>query len=213
MQSEILNTTWYFNKDYNNTSATNSATCKLAFPSVEEFKTYKDKIGFPHIEYVPSGIHTRDLTYRANASTNQYYPLILGRSSSSAVITKQIDKNKRAGYVRPVFFLDKDFFKKVAVDVNSSLGSAAKAEIKKYTMEDLKSTYSLAKLTQLGFDTGLTDESGKVPQGYRTSLNSCNITTIKDTSGAEINSGHSLYNSTGNGYNFTVGGVQFVLLG
>ncbi len=214
MQSEILNTTWYFNKDYNDASATNSATCKLAFPSVEEFKTYKSKIGFPVIELVPSGIFTRDLTYRANATEKyHYYPLIMGKFNQYCIVAKDTSNNKLSGYVRPVFFLDKDFFKKVAVDVNSSLGSAAKAEIKKYDKEDLGSIYSKVELTKLGFTTGLTDESGKVPQAYRTSLKNFSNTTIRDTQGAEINSGHSLYDSTGNGYNFTVDGVPFVLLG
>ncbi|MGN0177988.1 MAG: hypothetical protein ACI4DY_00900 [Monoglobaceae bacterium] len=213
MQSEILNTTWYFNKDYNNEAATNSATCKLALPSVNELREYQSKIGFPVFDNLPSGILTRDLTYRATASENQYYPLIMGKYSTYGIVAKATSYNELSGKIRPVFFLDKDFFKKVAVDVNSSLGSAAKEEIKKYSINDLNSVYSTAELTQLGFDTGLTDESGKVPEGYRTSLNSYTSAKIKDTSGAEINSEHSLYNSTGNGYNFTIGGVQFVLLG
>lgn len=154
MRNQIKITTWNFAPDVNNPDAVHTATCKLAVPSVEEFKTYFNKIGFTTDNLfpgTPSGVIARDLAYRAKATKNQYYPMKLGRYSKYAIFTYINENNDMIGAVRPVFFLDKDFFKTVRCDV-STLGEDAKAEVRKCSLNDLIKTYPKEDLIELGFN-------------------------------------------------------------
>ncbi len=161
MRNQIKETEWNFAANVNDANASHTAACKLALPSVTEFKTYFDKIGFTADNLFPQvdcGMATRDLTYREDAGTDKYYPLRMGRFDKYAIFGADKSYNNKFGVVRPVFFLDKDFFKAARCDVDT-LGADAKAEIKKYSLNDLVKTYSKEDLIALGYDEDAVDNA------------------------------------------------------
>lgn len=146
-----------------------TVTGKLALMSLTEYNTYKDIIGLVHNEAVWRGVMLRtpmsqlggsnttstvttgkkipkELTYTwgtammRNNSTDSSKNMILAYNSAAAGAEM---------FVRPCFWLSKDFFKNVKVDV-TALGSIPKAEIKKNTNEQLENIgYTVADIMAL----------------------------------------------------------------
>ena len=121
------------------TTAGYTVTAKVALPSYTEYKTYWDKLGFAYNSDWASALMTRTphKTFRVTTNTDDSKVLQarmgqinIGNTRGDRVVF--VDHNtmyNTNGYrIRPVFFLDKDFFGKVPIDL-STAGSAVKAEI------------------------------------------------------------------------------------
>ncbi|MBQ7793780.1 MAG: hypothetical protein IJ366_04590, partial [Clostridia bacterium] len=217
MQDYMLTKRWYSEYDCTCADAEHSAhstSCKLALPSWTELEQYRDKIGWSGLgKFGETHMQTRTTIMKLDGV---YMPAAIGMypttSEPTAILFKG-DTNVNNAQVRPVFFLDKDFFKKVAVDV-TSVGANALAEIKKYEMTDLASIYDVTELGQLGFDVGMEDNSDQVPTAYRSALSSLTQGSVmKDKDGVSIDSTHAKYENTSDEYTFTVDGKSYVLLG
>ena len=131
-------------------------------PSYTEYKTYWDKLGFAHdIDNWTSPLMTRTphKTFRVTTNTDaskvlqaRMGQINIGNTRGDGVVV--VDHNtmyNTNGYrIRPVFFLDKDFFGKVPIDL-STAGSAVKAEIQAegvklfeiYDSQELHDTYGM----------------------------------------------------------------------
>ena len=70
-------------------------------------------------------------------------------------------------YIRPVFYLNRDFFKNVAIDLNEAGDNVLAVMRKNYLIEDLSNLYDVAVLREKGFESifdltvKLTDENGE----------------------------------------------------
>ena len=122
-----------------------TVTAKVALPSYTEYKTYWDKLGFENSYNVGDTrwkyqllTRTSHKTFRVTTNTADS-KILVARMGSLLVDNTRIDGhvvahhndsyyNNAAYRIRPVFFLDKDFFGKVPIDL-STAGSAVKAEI------------------------------------------------------------------------------------
>ncbi len=213
MQAQVLNYTWYDEHDPQDNQ--NYTTCKLAYPSLTELNTYKDEINWQLIDGSSYGyMPTRTIGY--NSTDSQYYIIGVKHFSKPRYEIAMWTEHRTSGAPNApaVFFLDKDFFKTVKIDISAGVGANVLAELSKYQVEDLTSIYTLAELAGLGFDVGVEDNSDQVPTEYRTAIkNFTQNTAMLDKDGTAITSTHEKYENTSSDYTFKVGGTEFVLLG
>lgn len=164
-------------KDYaaSYTGQSRSVTGKIALLSYTEYMAYKDKIG---VEFSNSagwaGMPLRTTDAMTNASVSENVRTLSIKRAPLMVKTRNADKtdtselimsyadgiSSKEYFVRPCFYLDKDFFKNVACDItydesgNLEIGSNVLNVIKKHSYDDLKSVYSHAFLESLGYSVG-----------------------------------------------------------
>ncbi|MDY5627657.1 MAG: hypothetical protein SPF92_08665, partial [Clostridia bacterium] len=75
--------------------------------------------------------------------------------------------NDTSPYIRPVFYLNRDFFKNVAIDLNEAGDNVLAVMRKNYLIEDLSNLYDVAVLREKGFESifdltvKLTDKNGE----------------------------------------------------
>ncbi len=136
---------WTCEKSYSNEEY--KITAGIAYPSANEISTYSDRFLVADSTSAPFVIRTlrnqegaRFGTVNATGTDNWKYQAIgLGESASWQK-------------VRPVFWLNEDFFASVPVDL-ATAGAAVKQEIKKQDTKDLLAIYSETDLeTYLGMD-------------------------------------------------------------
>ena len=177
---------------------------KVALPSRTEFATYKSKMSADDQLQKPSagyaGYYTRTGATEAKVVdntvtyTNYFYHIcgsnvINGSPQTSVNLARDGNLTKDYAYfypVRPIFWLDKDFFQNVAVNV-SNVGVNVKNQITQYSESDLWNTYTKSQLKDLGYDI---DDSwlgyGYYPTHNRlTNANNVSSTTPSGASPAE----------------------------
>lgn len=162
IQNKMINTTWYLEaNDADKPGTVYSTTCKVALPSYTELITYKSKIGWNGLDSLFYGMQTRTTIKNAasvtNSSTgvtltNQYVPAVVGKYTAEKNV-KWIGTSNPKNFlqVRPVCFVDKDFFRDVAVDTTATLGENVKKEILEYSAKELLGAYTKEQLKTLGF--------------------------------------------------------------
>ena len=147
MQGQLKEKVWWTEHDvaaYENIDLWRT-TAKIALPSYTEVKQYSDRFPFGK---VPGNAREWLRTFMAldNSAPNAIGLIDEGSKIRSSSI------NHSASRYRPVFYLDKDFFKNVNVGV-ANIGTALKAEIvDTYEIADLMDKYSKADLVALGYD-------------------------------------------------------------
>ena len=144
-----------------NDSLNPDLTMKVSILSVSEFNAYKDKIGGIGTSWDKGAImRTVYSTVSLNSDgTVEYtnYNFKLDKSNDNTGVISISDSNYDANIqLRPVFWLDKDFFKNSRINVNES-GENPVAEIKQYTFDDLSDKYTDEELTALGIELGERD--------------------------------------------------------
>lgn len=135
---------------------------KVALMSYTEYMYYQELIGWMYCSAGWDGFMLRtphSLITASDSKTLTYkFGSVQVRNQSTNVDTSK--KMLIAGndapsdasfYVRPVMWLDKDFFASVAVDIDSA-GTIVKDEIKKRSLGELSLIYSDEQLASLGFD-------------------------------------------------------------
>ena len=147
------------------TTAGYTVTAKVALPSYTEYKTYWDKLGFAYNSDWTSPLMTRTphKTFRVKPKTGDSKVLQarmgqinIGNTRDDGVVVVDHNTMYTDGYrIRPVFFLNKDFFKNVKVDV-ADMGANVKAEVLKNTAQELLAAgYTKAELIELGYEGSL----------------------------------------------------------
>lgn len=138
-----------------------TVTGKLSLISYTEYKKYEEIIGWQYSALGWDGFMLRTpyalITGDANSLTYKFGSMQV-RNRTAAVntdggmlIVGNDVPNSSNHFVRPVMWLDKDFFAETALDL-SSAGDIVKGEIKKNSMASLSEIYSDEELELLGFD-------------------------------------------------------------
>ena len=207
------------------TGQSRSVTGKIALISYTEYMAYKDKIG---VEFSNSagwaGMPLRTTDAMTNASVSGDVRTLSVNRAPLMVKTKNADKTNKSElimsyadgissseyFIRPCFYLDKDFFKNVACDItydqsgNLEIGSNVINTIKKHSYNDLKSIYSHAFLQSLGFSAGSSIKLGIYPE---------HPTAVADIGAGEAGAtGLPAYYESPKENLFTVGDKSFILL-
>lgn len=199
-------------------------TAKIALLSYSEYLKYKDKIG---ITFNNSGgwsgmlLRTCDSLVTCTVSGNERTLNLI--RSPLMVRTKNTDINDKGNltirfadaissnyyYVRPCFWLSKDFFKNVRCDIeydangNPSIGAEPLKKIQSHTYSELKSIYSDSQLESLGFEVPVRN-MGNYPS---------HPSEIKDLGAKEQgDTGLAAYYESPEENLFTVDGKTFILL-
>jgi len=138
---------------------------KIALPSRTEFATYKAKMSADNVEQHSNwknwgGYYTRTGVTEAKESNgavtyiNYFYHICasnINMTNATLVRDGNLTKNDIDAYpVRPIFWLESDFFKDVAINTET-VGDNVKKQIVQYSMDDLLNTYSYAQLKDLGY--------------------------------------------------------------
>ena len=132
-------------------------TGKLSLMSHTEYLQYQDIIGFIHGDDLWKGfmLRTPHALVTGNKDTQKeiYYTygetlVKNGDAGSSMCMFVDDIPSKVNMFVRPVMWLDKDFFKNVKIDI-ATAGKYEKEELSKLTFEELISTYSLDDIKSL----------------------------------------------------------------
>ena len=140
-----------------------TVTADLALVSVSEFAAYNTIIRQPSGDW--KGILTRtihtDAQYNGDGGVTYKRRAHHLRGSGSAndnyTTHASFDADLGVSYawwvytVRPVFWLDKDFFKNVKIDITAT-GTAVKEELKAIGYTDLSETYDNNELSLIGFN-------------------------------------------------------------
>ncbi len=135
---------------------------KISLLSYTEYKQYQNIIGWMYCSVGWDGfmLRTPDALITADNSTRLIYKFgsvqvrnrTSGADQSAPMLIVNNDTPSAANfYVRPAMWLDKDFFKTVAIDLESA-GTIVKNEIAENTLADLSVIYSDEELELLGFD-------------------------------------------------------------
>lgn len=145
---------------------------KLSLLSYTEYKTYENIIGWTYCSSGWDGFMLRTpyalITGETNKLTCVFGSMQVKNQSASADTSKKMiiagnDTPDVANfYVRPVMWLDKDFFANTRVDLESA-GYIVKSEIIKNTMASLSGIYSDDELMELGFDI---ESAPKIENAY-----------------------------------------------
>jgi hypothetical protein len=168
---------------------------KISLPSRTEFAAYKSKMSADDQTQKPSagyaGYYSRTGATEAKVVdntvtyTNYFYHIcgsnvINGNPQTSVNLARDGNLTKDYAYfypVRPIFWLDNDFFKNVAVNT-STIGTNVKKQIVQYSENDLTGTYSKSQLKDLGYDI---DDSWLGYGNYPKHNTINNVTTISST--------------------------------
>lgn len=126
---------------------------KLALMSYTEYLKYQNIIGLVHNEDVWRGFMLRTPHAVVNGDTSKIFYTYGGgmvkNANSGGMLTCVNDTPASANmFVRPVMWLDKNFFKNVKIDI-ASAGKYPKAEIEALSFEDLLNTYSLEDIKNM----------------------------------------------------------------
>ena len=115
--------------------------CKVALISIEEYLKYIIKIGtFDDESWW--GWYSRSPYLNTPTKTG----LAISGQSGGAVIT--VDAQIACG-IRPVFYLDRDFFKEVKINLNTVGHNIRKAMQENYTRQELSTLYGESELNQI----------------------------------------------------------------
>lgn len=154
--------TWLANIDGERT-----INAAVVLPSYSEIVYYKSKIGGPAgVSWNGAGTRTVNarVSYNSNTQANTYtnYIFKLGENTSGGVATgkfqMQYDGSLTAEpqnmRIRPMFWLDKDFFKNVKVDTDAILaGGNVANQIMQYNIADIEALYETkAERDAIGYD-------------------------------------------------------------
>lgn len=113
--------------------------CGIVMPSQEEFLKYSDKIGW-----------IDNLTSRKDSPSGSVWWLRTGRHNGEPLVVHTNAANTQTGswtvtdadpFVRPVFYVDRDFFGEVAIDLETAGGEVKKVFKKLYSIGQLKEIY------------------------------------------------------------------------
>ena len=116
--------------------------------SGSEMERYKDKIGY----YLGQPYMLRSIVNWDGTPSGNRYAYCDGSTGGDEVMIKHDMVGSTSKYIRPVFYLDKDFFKTVKVDL-ANTGADVLDEIKKVDSAILESLYTHQELiTYLGFE-------------------------------------------------------------
>ncbi len=115
--------------------------CKVALLSVEEYLKYADVIGCYDDESW-WGWYTRTPYLNTPTST----ALAIGGEQGGVGV--QVNANIVCG-IKPVFYLDKDFFKEEKINLNTVGHNIRKAMQENYTKQELSAIYGEAEITQI----------------------------------------------------------------
>ncbi len=144
---------------------------KLSFLSYTEYLTYNDKIGATKTRGVDgwAGFMTRSTRAAVSVSdgaatvSNKFYH-VCGSNGTQKFVQICSDGNMISGYarnaysVRPIMWLDKDFFKTVKLETEdtSPVGTNVLKQLTKYSRDELSAIYSAEELDKLGIVDGFT---------------------------------------------------------
>lgn len=117
--------------------------------SGSEMERYKDKIGY----YLGQSYMLRSIVNWDSAQTSgNRYAYCYGATGGDEVTINHDMVGSTSKYIRPVFYLDKDFFKTVKIDL-ANTGEDVLNEIKKVDTADLEKLYTHQELVSyLGFE-------------------------------------------------------------
>ena len=139
---------------------------KLALMSYTEYLKYQNIIGLVHNEDIWRGFMLRTPHAVVNVVNGDKSKILY--TYGGGMVKNAVAKNKQTGedepismqicvndtpatanmFVRPVMWLDKDFFKNVKIDI-ASAGKYPKAEIEALSFEDLLNAYSLEDIKNM----------------------------------------------------------------
>lgn len=144
---------------------------KLSFISATEYLTYSDKIGAVDSRLSDgwAGFMTRSTRAAVSVSdgaatvSNKFYH-VCGSNGTQKFVQICSDGNMISGYarnaysVRPIMWLDKDFFKTVKLETEdtSPVGTNVLKQLTKYSRDELSAIYSAEELDKLGIVDGFT---------------------------------------------------------
>jgi hypothetical protein len=184
-----------------------SVVCGVCLPSQEEVLKHKDKIG------VEDGIDDADVYTAHGWMLRDVYigPLSFRYNAPEAGFNGfgdifSWDTAGKGIAIRPVFYLDRDFFKEVKLDVNNIGANVISMFKKMYSMDDLQNIYTDEELWDIfGYKSGImitvpgfTDENGEKvedldKQDYiniivdlkSTMVNACNVMLLSVLYGSD----------------------------
>lgn len=145
-----------YTNEFNSNATTQQVTAKIMLPSVTEINQYKDKIGFKNYNSASpyaGGFYTRTQTMNVSCGGSATEPATTWKAVPSYVQAGYKDAARNNVYfsnvgitdnkymMRPVMWLEKDFFKNNKIDV-ATAGETVIAEMRDiYAPEDLLETY------------------------------------------------------------------------
>ena len=148
-------------KDYRaSRGGVRTVVSKLSLLSLTEYKTYADKISAPatrSVDYDKQfGFMTRTIYSvvagrGVNLTFSNYFLHVCGANDQEYVTCEINSDFDESYYIRPVFWLDKDFFKSEKIDL-TTVGENVKAEIKEHLYADLSEIYTDSELSGIGID-------------------------------------------------------------
>ncbi len=150
-------------------------TAGITIPSVSELAEYGDKLG-----YADTGDHFPTRTVLNGTDSKNILVYQHGTSGIDDMSWQLYNRNKPNISIRPMFFVDSDFFACVAVDL-ATAGDAVKDEIRKLGYERLTELYDTEEIIE---QLGLTPQEGYVK---------LDDLIIKTVSGEDIKNGETLY--------------------
>lgn len=160
----------------NNNLPEREIQASIVLPSAKEVEKYKSKIYSSNGNWdgpMTRTMHQRvitnsdntELVFNARAFRIYYSNQQMQLWSDTEIDNWVIDGDNY--YVRPMFMLDKDFFKNVKLTVDDKLGEQVRTEIAKYSAIELISIgYSVHELDELGVELPAQDFTAEVSGFY-----------------------------------------------
>ncbi len=121
----------------------------VTIPSVSELVRYKDVLGYADIDAV---YWTRTVPDWTNSSKPdaEYLFTIQGTQTTESLKVSHWELPSGTN-VRPQFYLNEEFFKNVAIDLDTAGKNVISEMISRYKIEELQHLYDAKKLEELGF--------------------------------------------------------------
>jgi len=133
--------------------------CKVALMSFTEYQTYKEKIGLTVLANGYAGFSLRTPRSQANvAGDGKSWSITLGQlqvanhSNGNNLIFSTCGANNDIYYVRPVFYLSRNFFAENALDIELMGENVVNEISKSYDYYDMKDIYSDEQMRGLGIN-------------------------------------------------------------
>ncbi len=158
-------------------------TAGITIPSLSEMEAYGDKLGYSDLQShfatrtVLNGINNSNPSKDKNIFVYQYSGT--NKSDINDTSWKPYNRSKPSVPIRPIFYLNEDFFKTVKIDL-ATTGEKVKAELRKIGWDTLVEIYEADEII---------DKLEMTPSGMYVKINNLSITV---RSGEEIKNGETL---------------------
>ena len=187
-------------KDYRaSRDGVRTVVSKLSLISLTEYNTYADKISAPatrsvdydkQFGFMTRTIHSVVAGRGVNLTFSNYFLHVCGANDQDYVTCEINSDFDESYYVRPVFWLDKDFFKNEKIDL-TTVGENVKAEVREHLYADLSEIYTDSELSGIGIDVTNLPKAENVAVSGLVMPNSTPV--IKYSYSGEGAEGESLY--------------------